>query len=161
MEEEYKIIKGFENYEVSNIGNVRNIKTGKILKPGIDSHGYYRLSLYYINGNEYKKLIHKLIAEYFIENPYNKKCVDHIDNDRLNNNINNLRWVSYQENNMNRKLSSKNSSNFKGVYFHKPSNKWCAHIQIRGKNIIWDFLIILKMLSIVELRKPKNYLANI
>ena len=130
--EEFKTIKGFENYEVSYLGNVRNIKTGKILKPGIDSHGYYRLSLY-INGNEYKKHIHKLIAEYFIENPYNKKCVDHIDNDRLNNNINNLRWVSYQENNMNSKLSSKNSSNFKGVCFHKPSNKWCAHIQIQGK----------------------------
>ena len=132
MAEEFKIIKDFPNYEVSNLGNVRNIKTGKILKPGIDSHGYYRLSLCR-NGNEYKKLIHKLIAEYFIANPYNKQCVDHIDNDRLNNNINNLRWASYQENNMNSKLSSKNSSNYKGISFNKRCNKWEAYIRINGK----------------------------
>ena len=45
MAEEFKIIKDFPNYEVSNFGYVKNIKTGKILKPGIDGHGYYYVIL--------------------------------------------------------------------------------------------------------------------
>ena len=72
-------------------------------------------------------------AESFIANPYNKPIVDHINNNKLDNNIRNLRFVTHQENNMNRKLSSKNTSNFKGVSFSKQRNKWCAQIKINGK----------------------------
>ena len=63
-----------------------------------------------------------------------KNCVDHINNVRLNNNVNNLRYVTYQENNMNRKLSSKNTSNRKGVYYQKKKSKqYMAYIKINGK----------------------------
>jgi hypothetical protein len=132
MAEEFRIIKDFENYSVRTLGNVKNNKTGRILKPGIGNHGYYQVNLCK-DGNMYNKKIHKLIAEYFIVNPYKKNCIDHIDNNRLNNNVNNLRWVSSQENSMNRKLSSNNTSNYKGVTFHKRINKWMAHIKINGK----------------------------
>ena len=57
-----------------------------------------------------------------------------IYNNRLNNNIHTLRWVSDRENQMNRKLSSNNTSNYKGVTYHRPSNKWEAYIRIDGKN---------------------------
>jgi hypothetical protein len=132
-EEEFRIIKGFENYSVSNLGRVRNNNTNRILKPGINSKGYYNVSLY-IEGNMYTKNIHKLVAEAFIVNPYNKPCIDHIDNNRLNNNVSNLRYCTQQENCMNQKLSTNNTSNFKGVKFHKQRNKWQAQIQINGKN---------------------------
>ena len=133
MVEEFRIIKGFENYSVSNLGNVINNKTGRVLKPSIDnSIGYYRVSICN-DGNEYKKLIHKLIAENFIANPYNKQFVDHIDNNKLNNNVYNLRFCTQQENCMNRKLSSKNTSNHKGVLFFKRTNKWKAGIMFKGK----------------------------
>ena len=132
MAEEFKIIKDFPNYEVSNFGNVKNNKTGKVLKPGINSHGYYYVILC-SDGNRYNKRIHKLVAEYFIANPYNKQCVDHIDNDRLNNNINNLRWASYQENSMNSKLNCNNTSNYKGISYDKRANRWRARIHINGK----------------------------
>jgi hypothetical protein len=132
MVEQYKIIKDFENYEVSNLGNIINNKTGRILKPQIDTHGYYRVNLRN-DGNTYAKKIHKLVAEYFIANPYNKQCVDHIDNNKLNNNISNLRYCTQQENCMNSKLSSRNTSNFKGVSYHKQRNKWMAYIDINGK----------------------------
>ena len=82
MVEQYKIIKDFEKYEVSNFGNIRNYKTGRILKPGINGNGYYNAMLY-IDGKYFSKCIHKLVAEYFIANPYNKQCVDHIDNNKL------------------------------------------------------------------------------
>jgi hypothetical protein len=131
MVEQYKIIKDFENYSVSNFGRVRNNATDKILKPG-KSNGYYKHNLYK-DGNMYTKKIHKLVAEAFITNPSNKKCIDHIDNNRLNNNVSNLRWVSQQENCMNQKLSTNNTSNYKGVSFDKHYKKWRARIQINGK----------------------------
>jgi len=130
-EEEFRIIKDFENYSISNLGRVRNNATDKILKPG-KSNGYYHVILYK-DGTAYTKNIHKSVAEAFIANPYNKTCVDHIDNNRLNNNVNNLRWVSFQENSMNRKLNSNNTSNYKGVNFDKQHNKWRARIYINGK----------------------------
>jgi hypothetical protein len=133
MAEEFKIIKGFENYSVSNLGRVKNNKTDRILKPGIDSHGYYTVNLR-SDGKSYTKTIHKLVSEYFIANPYNKQFVDHINNNKLDYNVRNLRYVTNQENQMNSKLSSNNTSNYKGVTFHKPINKWRAQIMINGKN---------------------------
>lgn len=132
MEEEFKNIKGFENYSISNFGNVRNDKTGRILKPGISS-GYYNVVLC-DDGKQLTKRIHKLVADAFIPNPKNKNCIDHIDNNRLNNNINNLRYATSQENNMNKKLSCKNTSGFKGISFNKQRNKWEAYIKIDGKS---------------------------
>ncbi len=63
--------------------------------------------------------------------------MDHIDNNRLNNKLNNLRWASHQENQMNSSISSKNTSGVKGVYYDKTRNKWVAQISIDGtmKNI--------------------------
>ena len=61
MEEEYKISKDFENYSISNFGNVKNNKTGKILKPGINNRGYYHIDLYK-NGKRFTKKIHKLVC---------------------------------------------------------------------------------------------------
>jgi hypothetical protein len=87
-----------------------------------------------MDGNTYTKKIHKLVAECFIDNPYNKTCVDHIDNRKTNNNVNNLRWATIQENNMNSKLRSDNASKYKGVSFDKQRNKYMACISINGKN---------------------------
>jgi hypothetical protein len=133
MAEQYKIINDFPNYEVSSFGNVKNNKTGRVLKPGIDGHGYYYINLCK-DGNIYKKRIHKLVGETFIPNPQNKQCIDHKDNDRLNNNVNNLRYATIKENSMNSKLSSRNTSNFKGVSFLKQRNKYKAYIKFNGKN---------------------------
>ena len=132
MVEQYKIIKDFPNYSISNLGNVKNNKTGRVLKHVINNNGYYKVSLC-SDGNIYQKLIHKLIAESFITNPYNKQFVDHINNNKLDNNVRNLRYVTNQENSMNSKLSSKNTSNYKGVYYRKDSKKWEAKIGNNGK----------------------------
>ena len=130
--EQYRIIKGFENYSVSNLGNIKNNKTDRILKPQINTHGYYQVCLCQ-DGKKFTKRIHKLVAEYFIANPFNKECVDHIDNNKLNNNIDNLRWASYQENSMNSKLNSNNTSKYKGICYSKLFNRWNAYITINGK----------------------------
>lgn len=127
MEEQFKNITGFENYSISNFGNVANVKTGRILKPSINENGYNKITLS-LNNQKHTKKIHRLVAEAFIENPNNKPCVDHIDNNQLNNHIDNLRWTTISENNMNASLSKANSSGVKGVCFYKTTNKWIAQI---------------------------------
>lgn len=92
-----KQIKDFENYQVNENGNVYNVNTNKTLQGSIGENGYkyYRLSK---NGKKKMVYAHRLVAEAFIENPNNLPVVNHIDGDKLNNNINNLEWVSYSEN---------------------------------------------------------------
>ena len=74
------------------------MRTKRFLVACVGSNGYYK---YCISKKGEKKYmpVHQLIAEYFIPNPLNLRCVDHIDNDKANNNINNLRWVNHKENN--------------------------------------------------------------
>jgi hypothetical protein len=127
MQEEYRKIKGYENYSVSNFGNVRNEKTCLILKQHLHN-GYYRVE---VQGK--KHLIHRLIAEYFIPNPNNKAYVDHIDNNRSNNRIDNLRWVTTSENNYNMSIKKTNKSGVKGVIWNKNKNKWEVQISHKGK----------------------------
>ena len=132
MEEEYKSIKEYENYEISNLGNIRNAKQGNRSKiPTLDTNGYYVIILYKNNkGN--KKYIHRLIAESFIENPENKDCVDHIDRNKQNNNLNNLRWATHSENHMNIMTRKNNTSSKTGVQYYKRTKQWVASIQIKG-----------------------------
>jgi hypothetical protein len=75
MEEEFRVIKDYENYSVSNFGNVINNKTGRILKPGIDGGGYYHVILHK-DGIRKTCKIHRLLANTFIPNTDNKKCID-------------------------------------------------------------------------------------
>ena len=120
----------YDNYEVSNLGNVKNSVTGNILRQGI-SVGYYSVRL---SQNNIKKSfkVHLLVGRAFLENPDNKPNIDHIDNNRLNNNILNLRYCTKQENIRNSKMNTKNTSGVKGVSFVQSRNKWIATIKIDG-----------------------------
>jgi hypothetical protein len=133
--EEYKniIIDGvISNYEISNVGIVRNKTNGYLMKPILNNNGYYRVGLYH---NKIQKIytLHCLIAIYFIPNPENKPFIDHINNVKTDNRLENLRWCNQSENSMNRKISSNNKTGYKGVSFDKLNNKWCAHIMINRK----------------------------
>jgi hypothetical protein len=132
INEYYCPLIDYPNYAVSNYGNVKNRNTDKILKPDLTHNGYLRVKLYH-NDNYKKILIHRLVISTFEANPDNKKCVDHIDNDTKNNELFNLRFATRQENGYNRKLNNNNTSGIKGVYFHKPANKWIASISINKK----------------------------
>ena len=86
-------------YSVSDDGLVMNHRTGKILKPEDDRRGYERVSMW---GRHQK--VHRLVAKRFFPAPtcrHEAIVVDHIDRDRMNNNANNLRWVSHRENSRN------------------------------------------------------------
>lgn len=96
--ETYKDILGFEGiYQISNLGNVKNIMKNKVLKPRKHTNGYLRICLCK-NGIVKDYFIHRLVASAFIENPLNKSDVNHIDGNKANNNIFNLEWSTRSEN---------------------------------------------------------------
>ena len=91
MEKEFwKQIEGFDNYQISNIGRVKNIKFDRLVKPLLDNRGYIMVNLYK-DGKMKRLSLHRLIAIAFIPNPENKPCIDHINTDRSDNRIDNLR----------------------------------------------------------------------
>lgn len=95
----WKKIKRNNNYSINENGEVRNDKTGHIKQPFTNKqNGYLIVDLYEKDKTE-KVSIHRLLAETFIPNPENKLTVDHIDGNRKNNSIENLRWATYSENN--------------------------------------------------------------
>ena len=90
-------IEGFEKYEVSNLGKVRNIKSGRMLKPHLNHNGYLKHHLY--RHDKQKELfLHRIIAIAFIDNPGKKPQVNHIDENKLNNDLSNLEWCTAKEN---------------------------------------------------------------
>ena len=113
---------GFLYWKVNRTANkVKGNKAGSI-----DNKGYYKIQ---INNKQYFN--HRLI--YLYHYGYIPKQIDHIDNNPLNNNIENLRESTQLQNCMNRKSNKNSTSKFKGVCWHKVSNKWIANIRINGK----------------------------
>lgn len=127
-------IEGYDNYEISNYGEILHTNTGKTIKPRKNRGGYHTVNL--IKKNKPKTFsVHRLVGLAFLENPEKKECIDHIDNCKTNNNIMNLRWVTHKENGMNRLLNINNSSGVKGVRWYKQKKKWHARIKIDGISI--------------------------
>lgn len=98
MEETWKFIDGYENYQVSNTGKVMNVTTGKILKGQNNGRGYLFVSLYDKNHVCKQIMIHRLVAQSFVPNPDNLPQVNHIDENKHNNCVENLEWITSIDN---------------------------------------------------------------
>ena len=101
--EVWKDIPGFENYQISNYGNVKSLNYGrtgktKLLKPTISGKGYLQVRLSK-SGKPNALLVHRLVAMAFIQNLNNRKQINHKDENKFNNNANNLEWCDNQYNN--------------------------------------------------------------
>ena len=135
----WKLVKGYEDYQISNLGrvkliNYRNTGKSRILKPIINSRGYYNIGL--TNKESRKTLaIHKLLAIAFLDFiPCGSELViDHIDHNSLNNSLDNLQIVSTRENLSKDKFRKDITSKYVGVSWHKKNSKWRANIRINGR----------------------------
>lgn len=104
----WKDIVGFEGrYEVSDMGQVRNIKTQKLLCLKKDRDGYQQIGLRKLGDRKkYWFSLHRLVAKHFLDNYSEDLCVDHIDHNKCNNIVTNLRSITVGENNRNRELKA-------------------------------------------------------
>ena len=98
MMEEWRAVPGYEGlYEVSNTGNIKSLIKNKIIKYFINKKGYRLVSLSK-NGIIKKFSVHRLVAQAFIPNPDNLPQVNHKDEDKTNNNVDNLEWCDAKYN---------------------------------------------------------------
>jgi HNH endonuclease/NUMOD4 motif-containing protein len=128
---QYRRIKEFPMYAISNYGLVLNIKTGKYLNPTFNWEcGYMRVNLRNENlvSKSQTNVIHRLVAKAFIPNPNNFRDVDHINRIRTNNTILNLRWVTSQQNALNANKHVNATSRYYGV--SKQNKRWMAHTSL-------------------------------
>jgi hypothetical protein len=129
----YKQINGYQNYAVSNFGNVKNTTSNKILKEIDKGNGYLEVGLY-DNKKLKKSKIHRLVASHFIENPESLKTINHINGIKTDNRAENLEWNSNRENNCHKFKGKNITSKYVGVHFNSNSKRWISQIKINDKS---------------------------
>ena len=133
--ETWKTVESSLNYEVSNFGSVRNIKTGKMLKVATNNSGYKLVCLSNKNIKQ-TSYIHRLVAEAFVDTELDPRTsvVNHIDGNKSNNTIKNLEWATYTDN----------------AYHGR------ARLKVKAKEVT-DLLEILEQMNLDQIAKAVAY----
>ncbi|UPI12194.1 hypothetical protein [Bacillus phage SBSphiJ2] len=91
------VVEHGDDYEVSNTGKIRNVRTKKVLAEDMNSNGYYRVYLYF-NKKRKRYFVHRLVALAFINNPDQLTVVNHKNGNKLDNSAENLEWTTQSAN---------------------------------------------------------------
>jgi hypothetical protein len=141
MEEIWKEVIGYEgHYEVSNMGNVSSVKYNKrkILNQYNHRQGYKMVRIY-LNGKGRTIKVHRLVALAFIDNNLENDyslVIDHINNDKADNRLENLQLLTTRQNNIKQGRYSKGSSKYVGVYWNKTKMRFLSYLHLEGKKIL-------------------------
>ena len=132
----WKDVPNYEGlYQVSNLGNVKSLRKDKILR--CKNYSNYNGVILYDGSHKAKTmLIHRLVAQAFIPNIDNLPCINHKDENKKNNNVENLEWCSYKYNNNYGNHNKNNSlAHCKKIYQYKPNGvfikEWASQIEIQ------------------------------
>ena len=126
-------IKEYPKYYINEIGQVYSSHINKNMRQQLQSNGY--LSLFLVKDKKnHKAYTHRLLAEIFIPNPNNYPCIDHINRNKLDNRLSNLRWVTHHMNCQNRKMTSRNINRTK--YIYKCGKKWVYDRCFKGERYV-------------------------
>ena len=149
MEEVWKSIFDYPNYQVSNLGRIRSLKRYKILKQFNRPLGYKGIHL-----NKFGKAktfaVHRLVAEAFIPNPNKYPCVNHKDENPSNNCVSNLEWCTYQYNN------TYGTTIERKIKTYKDNTDKRKQAKLLAINLLESFEIILYFLSVLTCNKSKS-----
>jgi hypothetical protein len=115
----------YDNYVLFENGVVLSLITNRFINGTVDYHGYVRIQL-----NHKLYLLHRLLAEAFIENQTCLTCVDHIDRNKLNNDLSNLRWCSQSQNSRNKSKQSNNTTGEIGISKTTNNGKPCWVVRV-------------------------------
>lgn len=126
-------VNGFENYLIYEDGSIFSKKRNKFLKNLHHSDGYLQVSLCK-DGKVKHFLIHRLIGLHYIPNPNSYPEIDHIDRNKLNNSIDNLRWCDRSINNQNKGLFTNNKLGISNIHYHKSKEIYIFKKTINGKS---------------------------
>lgn len=144
--EQWRNVVGYNGkYLVSNEGRVKNAKTGRVLKELITHTGYVKVHLFRVN-DEKNIFLHRIVAEAFLPNPQRKPQVNHIDGNKLNNNVENLEWCTNKEN---VRHSWENGLREGNIQWYNSKKKRVVAISIDGADVI-------RFNSIAEAKKHFN-----
>ena len=173
MQEIWKDIKGYESrYQVSNLGNVKSLnynctKKAKLLVYHLNHKGYARVHLTKDKQDKYIS-VHRLVAQAFIPNPNNYPQVNHIDGNKLNNNVDNLEWCTNEYNFQHALKTGLIKKKSKG--YHQPYSRSVNQYDLQGNFIKhWNYIsdaskeLNISLTSIYrncnnQIKKPKYYL---
>ena len=123
---------GYPNYLIYDDGRIYGNRKNQFLKPHTINSGYQLIDLY-CDKKRKKFLIHRLVATHYIDKIDGLDIVDHIDQNKLNNNVSNLRWSNKSLNGLNRGQQSNNKLNEKNIFFCNTYQKYFYKKKIDGK----------------------------
>ena len=149
MEEVWKPIFDYSDYQVSNLGRIRSLKRYKILKQYTNSFGYKSVNLTKF-GISKSFAIHRLVAKAFIPNPNKYPCVNHKDENPSNNCVSNLEWCTYQYNN------TYGTSIERKIKTYKDNTDKRKQAKLSAISLLETFEIILYFLSNLACDKSKH-----
>jgi len=130
-------IQGFPDYLIYEDGRVFSKKRRKFMKANDNGRGYLQIS--FNTDKIHTRKIHRLVALHYIPNPHNYPQVDHIDRNRTNNDVSNLRWVDPSTNSQNTGMRCDNTSGHKNIYYLNCRECWIYKKTIRGKTTLRYF----------------------
>lgn len=158
----FEPVKNYETYGINKQGELKDFRTGKLINCSLNKSGYKKVILVNPNGKK-GFLLHRLVALQFLEPIDNKPEIDHIDRNKLNNNVENLRWADDYEQSQNKGNFKNNKLNEKYICFEQDKHSTRYRLQItryRKKILSKSFNTKLYTLQqVIEFRD--NFLNNL